>query len=139
MRDVFEGLFELQRAYLDYVRQGLCAQDAHPRQGPILVLLLAMNGASQAELVRSLNVSAATVAVSVARLERLGYVRRERNQQNQRANALALTESGREQANRLQTAMRDACAQALRGLNEEDLTRLSTLLACMTDNLHRVR
>ena len=135
MRDVFDTLFELQRAYLDCVRQGLQAEDAHPRQGPILALLLAMDGASQAELVRKLNVSAATVAVSVARLERLGLVRREKNQHNQRANALALTPHGREQAERLRAAMQRACGLALKDVPPEELIRMELLMRDMCDHL----
>ena len=135
MRDVFETLFELQRAYLDCVRQSLQAEDAHPRQGPILELLLAMDGASQAELVRKLNVSAATVAVSVARLERLGLVHREKNQHNQRANALALTPRGREQAERLRDAMQRACGLALQDVPQEELIRMETVMNDMCEHL----
>ena len=135
MRDVFETLFALQRAYLDCVRQSLQAEDAHPRQGPILVLLLAMDGASQAELVRKLNVSAATVAVSVARLERLGLVRREKNQHNQRANVLALTPHGREQAERLRAAMQRACNLALQDVPQDERIRLEALMSGMCDHL----
>ena len=135
MRDVFEAVFELQRAYLDCVRQSLQAEDAHPRQGPILAMLLAMDGVSQADLVRRLNVSAATVAVSVARLERLGLVHREKNQHNQRANALALTPRGREQAERLRDAMQRACGLALRNMSPEELTHLEMTMNSMCENL----
>lgn len=138
MGDVFGGLFELQREYLEQVRLALGGDGAHPRQGPILGLLLSMDGLSQADLVRRLGVSAATVAVSIARLERLGYVRRERNQHNQRANVLELTEAGRAQAHKLQAAMCVACAEAISGIADDDLAALSALIARMTDNLRRL-
>jgi len=137
MEDVFAALFELQREYLERIRLALGNDSAHPRQGPILGLLLAMDGVSQADLVRNLGVSAATVAVSIARLERLGYVRRERNLHNQRANVLALTEEGRIQAQKLQSAMCTACSCALYGISETDLKEFALLLARMTDNLHQ--
>lgn len=136
MENVFSVLFELQREYLEHVRQALGSDSAHPRQGPILGLLLAMDGVSQADLVRRLGVSAATVAVSIARLERLGYVQRERNLHNQRANVLALTEEGRVQAQKLQTAMCAACSQALYGISEKDRKEFAALIARMADNLH---
>ena len=135
MQDVFCELFELQREYLEHVRLALGNDSAHPRQGPILGLLLAMEGVSQVDLVRQLGVSAATVAVSIARLERLGYVRRERNQRNQRANVLALTEEGRAQAERLQCAISQTCGDALAGIAEEDIARFTDLLMQMIRNL----
>ncbi|HNW85467.1 MAG TPA: MarR family winged helix-turn-helix transcriptional regulator [Candidatus Limiplasma sp.] len=135
MQDVFGALFELQREYLEHVRHALGDDSAHPRQGPILGLLLAADGVSQADLMRKLGVSAATVAVSVARLERLGYVRRERNQRNQRANVLALTEAGRAQAERLQQAICLTCGDALEGIAEEELACFTQVLAQMTRNL----
>lgn len=137
MRDVFSALFELQREYLEHVRQTLGSDSAHPKQGPILALLLAMDGVSQADLMRSLGVSAATVAVSISRLERLGYVRRERNQRNQRANVLALTDAGREQAQKLQAAMREACQLALDNISQAEMAAFSATLDHMAANLRR--
>ena len=135
MRNLLEGLFELQRAYLEHMRQTLGADCAHPRQGPILWLLLTMQGASQAELTRKLNVSAATVAVSIGRLERLGLVLRERNQRNQRAYRLTLTSEGRKQAETLRMAMQAAYDTAVKGIPETELDPLCALIHTMTDNL----
>ena len=137
MTDVIEAMFNLQRQYLEYVREHLGSESAHPRQGPILQLLMTMDGVSQADLMRKLGVSAATVAVSIARLERLGYVKRERNQRNQRANILALTAEGRQQAQRLQVAMIQACDTALRGLTEDDRNHFINITARMAENLRR--
>lgn len=135
MRDIFTELFELQREYLEHVRRSLDADSAHPKQGPILGLLLAMDGVSQADLVRRLNVSAATVAVSIARLEKLGLVHRERNQQNQRANVLELTPAGRVQAQKLQQAMCSAAKLALDGVTEAEMQLLGGLLSKIAFNL----
>ena len=135
MRDIMEGLLELQHAYDDHMRQHLGADCAHPRQAPILCLLLSMDGVSQAELMRELNVSASTVAISIGRLERLGYVRRERNSRNQRAYVIGLTPEGRRQALTLRQAMQAACCAAARGMGEGELRQLMSLIYRMTDNL----
>lgn len=135
MRDVLDRLFELQRVYLDHVRQSLGADCAHPRQGPILCLLLKAEGVSQADLTRSLGVSAATVAISIGRLERLGYVRRQRNPHNNRAYLLSLTAEGRMQAERLRMAMRSAGETAALGISDAELAQFCTLMARLTDNL----
>ncbi|MDD3411350.1 MAG: MarR family winged helix-turn-helix transcriptional regulator [Eubacteriales bacterium] len=135
-RELCQGLLELQRYYFDCLRGLLSEGDhAHPRQGPILALLLRMDGSSQAELVRQLGVSAATVAVSVARLERLGYVCRERNMHNQRANILRLTDEGRAEATRLENAMKNVSTTALEGFSDEEQQRLMGYFMRMKDNL----
>jgi len=107
----------------------------HPRQGPILSLLLHQQGLSQADLRREMKVSAATVAVSLARLEKLGFVTRARNQSNQRANVLALTEKGEEAAIRLQELMQRVGKAALAGFSEDELQRLANFFQRMERNI----
>ena len=106
-------MFRLQHVFFEAVRSQLDGAEVHPRQGPILGLLLHRDGISQADLVREMHVSAATVAVSISRLEKLGYVTRVRNQRNQRANVLALTDQGRKEAMRLERLMLDIGLAAL--------------------------
>ena len=74
---------------------------AQPRQAPVLGVLARGGEMSQAEVARALNVTAATVAVSAARLEKLGYVARRVNEGNRRANVIGLTEAGKAEARRL--------------------------------------
>ena len=137
MREVLEGILELQRAYFDWVGQAIGNDCAHPKQGRILCLLLAMEGVSQADLTRRMGVSAATVAVSIGRLEKLGYVRRSRNVRNQRAYVLTLTGEGRAQAQKLQLAMAAACESAVAGIPADSLTQFSALVLAMTENLRK--
>lgn len=108
----------------------------HPRQGPVLGMLLKRDGISQAELARMLHVTAATVAVSVARLEKLGYVRREKNEHNQRANVLKLTDEGRHEAQRMQNVMQQVRDVALDGFSPEELKQMERICLRMIDNLY---
>lgn len=137
MQKFFDGILELQKEYFDWVGQVIGSDCAHPKQGPILCLLLTMDGVSQADLTRRLGVSAATVAVSISRLERLGYVQRTRNQRNQRAYVLTLTREGRVQALKLQRAMVAACEKAVEGIPADCLVQFSSLVFRMTDNLRQ--
>ena len=137
-REMIEGFLELPKLYFDCLRRSLGHNEhAHPRQGPLLCLLLRMDGMSQADLVRELDVSAATVAVSLARLERLGYVQRERNMHNQRANVLRLTQKGREEAERMQQAMRQLCQEAIAGLSDEECALMHRIRRQMIENLRK--
>ncbi len=137
-RELFGQLFDLTRNYTDCLRQRLGGAHVHPGQGPILGLLLSMDNTSQADLVRRMGVSAATVAVSVARLERLGFVQRERNARDQRANILRLTEAGRAEALRMQSAMNAVCDGALEGFTAEERRLLEGFSLRVASNLHRM-
>ena len=111
------------------------ADQVHPRQGPILGILLHGCGGSQADIVREMKVSAATVAVSVARLEKLGLVTRERNQQNQRANILRLTEKGREVAEQMEETMSEIGQIALEGFSPKERSVMEGYCNRMVQNL----
>ncbi len=134
---VFKCIFGLQHAFFQVLHSQLGGMEAHPRQGPILGMLLHADGLSQADLVREMNVSAATVAVSLARLEKLGFVTRQRNQSNQRANVLALTEKGRQEAARMEQVMRELGQVALTGFSGQEIKEIITCFQRMKSNLHQ--
>ena len=127
----------LQHTFFRSIHAQLHETNVHPRQGPILSLLLRHEGFSQADLTREMNVSAATVAVSVSRLEKLGFVTRVRNQNNQRANILALTPSGRQEALRLQDIMQQAMQAAVQGFTDEEIKEMAGFFLRMQENLHK--
>ena len=110
-------------------------EQVHPGQGPILGYLLHNGGGSQADIVRLMHVSAATVAVSVARLEKLGFVTRERNQANQRANVLLLTEKGRNAAIKMQQVMEEMGSAALKGFSAEECKTMEGYCSRIIQNL----
>lgn len=136
MEELAASMVGIARLYFDCVGVQMGeAEHTHPRQAPILAMLLENEGMSQADLARALKVTAATVAVSAARLERLGYICRKRNASNQRANVLALTQTGRAKAQRLLEAMEAVKLAAFDGFSQEELTQLGSYCARMTRNL----
>ncbi|MCI6378141.1 MAG: MarR family winged helix-turn-helix transcriptional regulator [Clostridiales bacterium] len=136
MEGLAASFVRIARLYFDCVSVQMGeAERVHPRQAPILGMLLHNEGMSQAQLARALNVTPATVAVSVARLERLGCLCRERNAHNQRANVLALTPAGRAKAQQLLEAMEAVKIAAFDGFSQEELAQLGGYCARMTQNL----
>lgn len=135
-RSIFQCMAEMQRLFFDCARAQMGNRASiHPKQGPVLGFLLCRGHCSQADLVRELHVSAATVAVSISRLERLGYVRRERNKQNQRANVISLTDTGRAEALKLQAALREVSHAALMDFNAEELDTIERYCERISANL----
>lgn len=136
LKELFRGMFEVQRAYFDCVRERMGSEmGVYPQQGPILNLLLQNDGLSQAELARRLNVTAATVAVSVARLEKLGYVRRERNEQNHRAYVLTLSDKGRAETQKLLDKLAEVREMALSDFSSDEIKSLIGYCQRIVDSL----
>lgn len=133
---VMKQIFHLQHHFFERVRQMMGQQDGiHPRQGPILGMLCEKEGMSQADIVRKMGVSAASVAVSIARLEKLGYVKRDRDPANQRANVVLLTQEGRDVAERTEALMNSASHEAMAGFSQEEKQTLEEYAKRMSDNL----
>lgn len=134
MKGLFFKVLGIKHAFFQCMHTQGVADQVHPGQGPILGFLLHAGGGSQADIVRTLNVSAATVAVSVARLEKLELVTRERNQANRRANVLMLTERGREVALHMEQAMNEVACAALKGFDAGERKTLESYCDRMMEN-----
>jgi DNA-binding MarR family transcriptional regulator len=67
----------------------------HPRQSPLLLALDDEDGINQKELADKLLVSPPTVAVSIKRLERGGYIYKVTDEKDQRVSRLYLTDAGK--------------------------------------------
>ncbi len=136
--DLPQALLQAVRLFFDCVRQQLSGgMNLHPRQGPVLEILLSRDGVSQAELSRELGITPATVAVSVARLEKNGLVRRERNALNQRANVLTLTDEGRQEALRVRDAFASVAESAKEGFTQEEIALFESYCSRIAHNLRR--
>ncbi len=106
----------------------------HPR---VLFLLRRSPGMTQRELAKALGVAAATLSVSIRRMEAAGLVERKSDTADLRIQRLYLTQEGE--------AIDDRCAKGREFLvealfadfSDEELTALDRLLIRMTDNLER--
>ncbi len=92
-------------------------------------------GITQKELARSMEISPASVAISVKRLETAGLILRQRDEQDGRVIHLFLTPAGEKMDAACATG-RDFMIDSLyRGLTTEEVTAFSALLYKVTQNL----
>lgn len=132
---LFANMAQLQRTFFECVRSELDDARIHPKQGPIMMILLCNEGLSQADLVRLMKVSAATIAVSIGRLEKLGFVKRKRNEKNQRANILALTEKGESAARQMVVKFKTVVGAALKNIEKKDIALMVSISTQMIQNM----
>lgn len=107
----------------------------HPKQVPALMVLRAHEGISQKELVELLHVKPPTVAVTVKRLERSGYVERRGDSADQRISRIYLTEYGKQITEQIPSRMKQVEDEAIEGFTQEELLLMRRLLLQMRDNL----
>lgn len=107
----------------------------HPGQPPLLKTIWDHPGCTQKDAADELDVTPASIASSIKRLEKAGLVARTPHQQDARRNCLTITQEG---LNRLQTGLKafDALDQQMySGLTEDEVIFFQRICEKMFDNL----
>lgn len=106
-------------------------------QPPILCYLSENPNATQKEIADSLNISPASVAVSVKRMEKTGIISRETDKDDARRNNLSLTEKGRELEKYARQTFSGVDNAKIADLSEEEISFMLSVIKKMTDSLLR--
>lgn len=104
-------------------------------QFPLLGYVEGHEGCTQQEAAGAMNVSAPAVAVSVKRLQRAGFLKKEADPGNLRKSRLSLTDAGREIARTFRRNFDELDAAAFGCLSEEEAQSLLSLMQKITDHL----
>lgn len=94
--------------------------------------------ASQTDIARSMDVSAATIAVSLKKLEKGGYIHKEMDEGDNRFNQITITEKGNQVVERSKQIFEETDRRVFEGLTEEEKVTLSLLLQKLDANLTRM-
>jgi len=87
-------ILKIAREHRKTVEKRICSLGIHPSQHHFL-MYIAKNGAcTQNSIAEAMEVSAATVAVSLKKLEKGGYIEKQISQSDSRSNLIALTDKG---------------------------------------------
>lgn len=101
----------------------------------IIINLSNKDGVTQLSLVKETHLRPSTVSVALARLEKLGYIRRETDRYDMRVFRVFLTEKGRELYTNYFEKLRDVHEVLVNGITGEEILALTTLLTKMRDNM----
>lgn len=114
-------------------------ENIHMGQPPILKILLDCGECSQAEIADKLNISRASIGVSMKRMEKVGFITKETNEKDTRCNNVKLTEEGRNAALRSEQHLSDITAKKLEGFSEEETAQFIEYLKRMNKNMRNYR
>lgn len=107
-------------------------------QHHLLMKISHNQNASQKDLAMSMDVSAATIAVSLKKLEKGGYINKEMDQGDNRLNQITITEKGNKVVEQSKQIFEAIDGKIFEGFTEEEKYILSTLLQKLDDNLVRL-
>ena len=126
----------------------LFAREIHARIGPLgltpgtfpaMLELWAEDGLTQRDLVARLDIEQATMANTLARMERDGLIRRTPDPKDRRAQRVWLTETGRALQGPATAAAREVNAAALDGLGADERAAFLETLATVVRGLQERR
>lgn len=135
----FEMRFgRLIRMYYSRIQSQLAEVGLYRGQPPILMLLYKNDGMSQKEMARALNLSPATMTVTLKRMEKGGLVLREMDEHDQRILRVHLSEKGREMCETGESRIGVVTAELLEGFTLEEQQQLNEYLGRIARNMERV-
>ena len=106
---------------------------------PFMLMTLSKSGEiSQKELSQMMHNTPASVAVSVKRMEKAGMLKKTADENDLRVNKIALTQEGREMAEKCRESFRFVDEQMTKGFSEEELKTLENFYERMIQNLEEL-
>lgn len=109
--------------------------DIHPAQHRILMVLSSNDRLNQKELASFLQVSPATITISIKKLVKEGYIKKENMESDNRYNLLHITEKGKnviEKSNEIFTSIE---TMMFKNFSEDEKQEFWSMLERIADNL----
>lgn len=131
----YMNMMKLHRSIME---QRLNKTGVYRSQHQILRILAEHTNASQKEIAEHLHVSPSTVAVSVKKLEKGGYITRIVDQTDNRFNKLCLTDAGRDIVEHSRIFFRNVENQMFDGFSEEEYAAMEGYLDRIYQNLSQL-
>lgn len=134
-RSIMKKILRVSLMHRISIDRAIIDKGLYSGQFPVLDYVVRNNGCTQAQLAQAMQVSAPSVARSVARMERAGLIRRTGDEKDRRCNQLSATPAGIEIAKQCRGYMDEYDQRLFCGFTEEEICLLSGYLDRMIKNL----
>lgn len=138
LRAVTHRMIVANQMHRRMMEQNLLGTGLHHAQHRLLMTLAERNEHTQVELARRLEVSPATIAVSLKNLEKNGWILRRTGREDNRVNFVELTEKGRKLVEESKEFFDAVDREMYRGFEKEDLIVLSRYMEAIYENMDRM-
>ena len=111
-----------------YVQDHTGEEEAYPGQYPILAYVADHEGCTQVEVAEAMMISPSSVALSTKRLQKMGLLEKQIDENNLRCKHLSVTEEGWRTARRFHEAHMMFDETAMEGFTDEELETMAGYL-----------
>ena len=98
---------------------------------PVFFVLKKHNGCTQLDICKITQLKAPTVSLTLQKMESIGYIRREIDDDDKRNVRIYITEEGENVQKEIEKLLKETEGELLKGLDESDKTTLKALLLKM--------
>lgn len=137
--DVTHRMILTNQMHRRMVEGALDGTGLHRAQHRILMVISCHEFCSQVELARHLEVTPATIAISLKAMERDGLIRRKAKKEDGRVNFVELTARGRRIVKESKNYFDYINSQMYQGFSKEERMKLCDFLDRIYENMERVR
>lgn len=134
-REVAGAMHRLELLRKIRIHRMMAALKMYPGQPRMMEYIHAHPGCTQKEVAQALDITPASAASSLKRMEKAGLVKRRQDEKDGRRNCLSLTEMGLSQMLQGRNNMDGLDREMFQGLSREDMESFKSLCDKMFDNL----
>lgn len=116
--------------YSRFIEMGI-----HPGQLPVMRTISMNEGITQRELANSIHVKPPTIAVTIKRMEKAGFICRKEDKADRRVCRLYLTEKGKELSQKLKAMMTENEKVLVKGFSEAELVQMKEYFGRIIQNI----
>ena len=128
-------IIRIAREHRKTVEKRVCSLGIHPSQHHFLMHIAQCGTCTQNSIAEAMEISAATVAVSIKKLEKGGYIEKRISQSDGRSNVLALTGKGEEVVEKSKEMFERVDEEMFASVTEEEQQQFHCLMERIISNL----
>jgi len=134
-KDLVWDILKIAREHRKTVEKRICSLGIHPSQHHFLMYIAKHGACTQNNIADAMEISAATVAVSLKKLEKGGYIEKQTSRTDSRSNLIALTAKGEDVVTKSKDMFDRVDREMFASLTEEEQQQLHNLMERVVNNL----
>lgn len=136
-KEIIKSFHKFNRLHSNCIRSIMESEGLFYGQLPILEVVQEKGSCTQKEIVDSLQVSAPSVNTSVKRLVKKGYLKKQVDENDQRASLVSITPLGKIQTQACRNKFDEMDERVFKGLSAEERENLLTVMQFLIDNVSK--
>ena len=134
-KDLVWDIFKVSREHRKTVEKRICSLGIHPSQHHFLMHIAKNGDCTQNSIAEAMEISAATVAVSLKKLEKGGYIEKKISQSDSRSNLIALTDKGVDVVEKSREMFEQVDREMFATITEEEQQQFHNIMDRIISNL----